>query len=139
VADVTVPNTVYPSANAQLYAGFTAAQNTEAGKIVFLNASNQWELTDASDATHGAAVNAVVGIAVNLANTNQPLTVTTLDDVLTLGSGLSTGEVYVASTNAGMFMPESDLSNADYRIVLGAAISNAALQFKPTSTGANGA
>lgn len=137
MANVTVTSSaVLQSSAAKMQKPFLAAQDTTPGRPVFLNSSNEWELAHCADATHGAAVTAMVGISANEAADGQPLTVVTEDINFYCGATLVKGALYVVSTDAGRICPLSDLVSTSYRMYLGAAISTTALNLKPTQTGA---
>lgn len=126
---------VLQSASASLQAPFVAAQATTAGRPVFLNASNQWELATAVDGTHGAAIGALVGISANEAEIGQPLTVCTEDESFISGGTMVAGTVYVVSATTGRICPITDLAGGNYRITLGRAIDTTTLNLKVVQTG----
>lgn len=113
----------------------TAGVEITAGKFVYLDDSNIWQLVDA-DSNVGTETSRTYGIALNHGYAGQVITVATGDTDFTPGATLVTGTTYVGSTNAGNIAPSTDLTTGDYPVVVGIAKSTTKLNLKPAAAGA---
>lgn len=125
MADLSItPSAVLPGANASLAAG-TAGEALVAGKAVYLaNATKKWMLADADSAT--AEARKAVGIALNGASLNQPVSVLTGGDI-TLGAVLTAGQAIYLSDDPGGLCALGDLATGDYICLVGLAKSTSVL------------
>jgi hypothetical protein len=101
-----------------------AGETIAAGKAVYKAASGKWMLADNDSAT--AEAKTALGIALNGAALDQPLTIHKMGK-LTIGATLTAGSRYYLSSTAGGIMPEADLASGDYVCLLGLASSASVL------------
>ena len=125
MADITItPASVVAGAGAPTKTG-TAGATIAAGDVVYLDTATtgKWQLAD-SDAAAAEArgQTANVGIALNSASANQPITVQT-GGAITLGSVLTAGTAYYLSDTPGKICPLADITGGDYFVLLGLAAS----------------
>lgn len=136
MADIVItPSAVVPGANANVLHVHNAGVEITAGKVVYLDDSNLWQLLDA-DLAIGTETTRTIGIALNHAYANQPLAVDVLDDDLTVGGTLAVGNSYFGSTNPGGLCPFADLAAGDYPVNLGIAKSTTKLNLRAVAAGA---
>lgn len=115
MADITVTATTVLRVSGQ-YREYTSGATIIAGKLVYLDENTGTvKLADAD----AAASAEIVGIALNQGYSGQPITVQTSGLVQMTATGLTVGQVYVASTTAGGIAPYSDLASGDYVSVFG--------------------
>lgn len=132
MADLTLTaSSVAPGANAVIDRRYNAGATITAGQVVYLDASNTWQLADANLSQAAAAAS---GIALHGASAGQPLAVQTGGSI-TLGSVLTVGVVYTLSATAGAIAPVSDGTTGWYVTVLGIAISASVLAMQVQVSG----
>lgn len=104
----------------------TAGATITAGQLVYKDSSdsNKYKLADANGA---AALNVVVGIALNGASSGQPLEVLTAG-LIDIGGTITVGGVYVASATAGGIAPVADLVSGWKTSVIGIGTTAARMQ-----------
>jgi hypothetical protein len=120
---ITAANVV-AGANAVKTHGIAGVAVT-AGQPVYLDsASQKYLLADSNSATLAARL--ALGIALNAAALNQPLSVQKGGDI-TIGATLTAGSPYYLSANAGGIMPAADLTTGDAVCQLGLAESTTVL------------
>jgi hypothetical protein len=120
---VTAANVVI-SSNAVKESG-TAGVAITAGQVVYkAAATGKYGLADADSAT--AEVRQPVGIALNNAAANQPLTIQKSGDI-TIGATLTAGTDYYLSGTPGAIAPRADLAAGDAVVLLGLAKSTTVL------------
>ena len=120
---ITAANVVAVS-GAQTVQGFALATIT-AGQIVYRDATtHQFGLADNNGA---AATRVPVGIALNGAAANQPLTVLTFGSI-TIGGTLTAGVAYYLGDTPGGICPVADLSVGETATLIGIATSTAILK-----------
>jgi hypothetical protein len=120
---ITAANVVAVS-GAQTVQGFALATIT-AGQIVYRDATTQqFGLADNNGA---AATRVPVGIALNGAAANQPLTVLTFGSI-TIGGTLVAGVAYYLGDTPGSLCPVADLSVGETATLIGIATSTAILK-----------
>lgn len=122
---ITAANCV-PVSGATLEQG-TAGETIAAGKVVYkAAATTKWMLADANAAGAEARGSGDVGIAVNGASLNQPLTILTEGQV-TLGATLTAGTIYFLSDTPGGICPVADIGSGEYVVQIGIATTTAIL------------
>ena len=100
------------------------------GDVLYADSSDSNKLKKAqADGT--AAEATVVGIAMNTTSAADQHVGYATSGALTLGSGLTQGEVYFVSGTAGGIAPDADIATSNwYRSYLGVASSTTVLQLK---------
>jgi hypothetical protein len=102
-----------------------AGETITAGMPVYKSATtNKWMKADSNSAT--AEVKHPIGIALNGAALNQPLTVHKSGDI-TIGATLTAGSRYYLSETPGGIQPEADLGSGEDVALLGLAKSTTVL------------
>lgn len=97
---------------------FVAGASITAGKSVYLDANNKWQLAQADTAGH-LGTGARTGIALHAAANGQPLAVQE-GGVIAIGATVTVGTIYVISAaNAGGVAPFADLASTNKIHVLG--------------------
>jgi len=133
MADITVTAASVVAASSASRTNETAGGTITAGQAVFKNSSNVW-LAAQADSADTAGTAGKIGIALNGAAINQPVSVVTAG-ALTAGATLVVGETYVLSAAAaGGIAPVGDLETGDYVTVLGVATSTSVLAVAPQAT-----
>ena len=128
MADITVTaanvsvDTAYPSS---LEKGYNAGATITAGQAVYLDSSNEWQLSDANGA---AALRTVAGVALHASLDGQPLVVALPPTVLNIGATVAVGTIYVSSGTAGGIGPSTDLVTGWYTTIVGVALTAAKLR-----------
>lgn len=103
----------------------TAGATITAGQTVYQDADDKkWKLADNNSAT--AAVREAVGMALNNAAADQPITVQTGGDV-TPGATLVAGTTYYQSDTPGGWGPLADVGAGEYVGIIGIAKSTTVL------------
>lgn len=111
----------------------TAGATITAGQVVYKDAANgKYLLADSDSAT--AAVRNAIGIALNGAANNQPLSVLTSGDI-TIGATLTAGTDYWLSNTPGGICPRADVGSGEYPTMLGIAKSTSVLSVNITASG----
>lgn len=132
MADLTITAAnVVNSSGGGIYQG-TAGASVTAGQTIYLDSSTS--TLKLADANSTAATADVKGIALHAALTGQPLAIQT-DGVITLGSVLTTGLIYVNSATAGGIAPSADLTSTWRTSILGVALSASTLQLRINNSG----
>ena len=126
---ITAAN-VKAGSNAIITTGRAGAAIT-AGQVVFRDADGKFKLGDSYSGT--ASVKSAVGIALNGAANDQPLSVQTGGDI-TIGATLVAGTAYYLSSTPGGIQPAGDLGTEDV-ILIGIAKSTTVLGLKIFDTG----
>lgn len=131
MVDVSVtPANVNPQSDAVLEQGI-AGETIAAGKTVYyLASSGKYMLAINSDATKDNAV-----IAVNSASLDQPITVQ-LGGEIDIGGTVVLGTTYCLSGTSGGIAPDADVIAADYKTVLGVAVSATNIKMARNTSGA---
>lgn len=120
---ITAANVVI-SSNATRENG-TAGEAITAGQVVYkAAATGKYMLADNNSAT--AEVRQPVGIALNGAAADQPLTIQKSGDI-TIGATLVAGTDYYLSDTPGGICPRADLGSGEYVCLLGLAKSTTVL------------
>jgi len=120
---ITAANVVAVS-GAQTTQGFALATIT-AGQVVYRDATTQnFGLADNNGST---ATRTPVGIALNGAAANQPLTVLTFGSI-TIGGTLTAGVAYYLSDTPGGICPVADIGSGETATLIGIATSTAILK-----------
>lgn len=102
-----------------------AGETITAGKVVYLSSTtNKWMLADSNSVT--AEARQAVGIALNGASLNQPVTVQSSGDV-TIGAALTAGTAYYLSDTPGGICPLADVGAGEYVCQIGLAKSTTVL------------
>jgi hypothetical protein len=125
MADITITaaNCVAVS-GAQTTQGFALATIT-AGQVVYRDATTQnFGLADNNGST---ATRTPVGIALNGAAANQPLTVLTFGSI-TIGGTMTAGVAYYLSDTPGGICPVADIGAGETATLIGIATSTAILK-----------
>lgn len=119
MADLSITSSsVQPAGGATLVTG-TAGATVTAGQPVYKDAGDGNKLKPAdADASEAAA--AAVGIAVNDAADEQPVTYITRGNLVTDATTVK-GAIYIVSGNAGGIAPAADLASGDYTTLLAVA------------------
>jgi len=119
MADLSITTaSVQPASGATLVTG-TAGAAVSAGQPIYRDSSDGNKLKPA-DANSSEATAAAVGIAVNNAADEQPVTYITRGTLVTDATTVQ-GTVYVASANPGGIAPASDLASGHYTTLLAVA------------------
>lgn len=124
MADISITaNNVVAGAGATKQAG-TAGATITAGQAVYKDSNNKFQLADANSATEIAR--RAIGIALNGAANNQPLTILTAG-LITIGGTLTAGVAYYLSDTPGGICPVADIGSGEYVCLLGIATTTAIL------------
>ncbi len=125
MVDITITAaSVLPGANAVIESG-SAGETISAGKAVYKSAATKkFMLADSNAAT--AEVRQSIGIALNGASLNQPVSVQKYGDI-TIGATLTAGAIYALSDTPGSICPDADVGSGEYICVLGLAKSTTVL------------
>lgn len=125
---------VVPVTGATLESSYLAGATLARGNSVYLDsATATWKLAD-TNVSAAVAGSAGLGICLNDAAANQPVTVM-IAGSLGLGAILTVGKVYCVSATAGAICPYEDLTTADRVSILGVASTTSNLLVKPWATG----
>lgn len=128
MADLTITAASVIAGDGSTTATGTAGEAITAGKTVYLaSTTKKWMLADSNSAT--AEARKAIGIALNGASLNQPITVHTGGDI-TLGAVLVAGSAYYLSETPGGIQPSADLALGEAVCLLGLAKSTSMLAFK---------
>lgn len=130
--DLTITSTqVLPGSGAQYYQAIAAAQ-IAAGDAVYLPTDNTANLADCETSATTAAVK---GVAVNDAESGQPVVIQT-GGLITLGAAAapSQGTIYVLSASGGI-APAADLGGTDYISIIGVGAGSNQLKLGINNTG----
>ena len=103
----------------------TAGASITAGQTVYLDSATT--TIKLADANLSSAASTVVGIALHAASSGQPILYQT-DGVITLGSVLTAGLIYVNSATAGAIAPSADLTSTWRTSILGVALTSSTLK-----------
>ena len=119
MADLTITAaSVLAGANATKKEGL-AGETLVAGKAVYqAAATKKWFLADSNSAT--AEVRRAVGITLNAASLNQPVSVQTSGDI-TIGATLTAGVALYLSDTPGGICPVADIGSGEFVCLLGLA------------------
>jgi hypothetical protein len=131
--DLTItPANVVIDAAGQTAKGGTAGVTIDAGEICYADTAdaNQFKLSDSSTAVKAA----VVGLAVNSASDEQPVSYVTGGRV-NIGAG-TVGEYYVVSDTPGKIKPHSDLASGEFATGLGFCVEANIIDIKINKSGA---
>jgi hypothetical protein len=133
MTDLAITNTlVVPGTDAVLKYG-TAGETIAAGKAVYLNTSTKKYML--ADANVGTAENQIaVGIAVNGASLNQPITVQSGGD-MTTNAIWTAGTSYYLSGTAGGIAPFADITTGYSVCQMGIAKSTTVFTVKISNPG----
>lgn len=113
----------------------TSGATITAGKVVYkAAATKKWMLADSNDATAEVRGADGLGIALNGASLNQPITVLT-HGPLTIGGTLTAGVAYYLSDTPGGICPVADVGSGEYSVSLGIATSASVMTFDPQYSG----
>ena len=126
MADITITAAnVVPVAGAQLVSGYALATIT-AGQVVYRDATTQqFGLADNNGAAAGSRV--PVGIALNGAAANQPLTILTFGSI-TIGATMTAGVALYLSDTPGGICPVADLAAGETATLIGISTSTTVLK-----------
>lgn len=105
---------------------FVAGEGLTQGNPFYVSASDNRAYK--SDANVAAAAKCA-GIALTPASTGEPVIAALPGTQVNLGATLTAGETYAVSRTAGEICPVGDLTTGDYPVILGVAISTAAISF----------
>lgn len=112
----------------------TAGATITAGQVVYLDeATGKYGLADCNSAT--LAVRQARGIALNGASDGQPLRILRGGDI-TIGATMTVGAAYYLSGTAGAIIPQADLAQNDYVVLLGLAKTASVLAVDIQNSGA---
>jgi hypothetical protein len=120
MADITITASNVLAASAASTGSIVSGTSTlTAGMAVYRDTSdsNQYKACDAN--ASGTA--SCDGLMLNSADDGQPSKVIT-DGTLTVGAGVTVGEVYCVSPNPGRICPHSDLASGEYVTVIGVGL-----------------
>lgn len=109
----------------------TAGETITAGQVV-AKSSGKYVKADNNSGT--AALRSPVGIALNGASLNQPITVQTAGDI-TIGGTMTAGAAYYLSDTPGGIGPAADLATGEYSVLLGMAKSTTVLALDIQASG----
>ena len=137
MADITVTAANVVSVSGAQNTGNLASTTITAGKIVYLNASNQWALAAANSTALIAGGGTTWGIALHAALASQPLAVQ-VGGVCGFGVVFTVGVIYVISATAGGIAPITDLVSTNYISILGIATTTSNLDMSTLPKTATG-
>jgi hypothetical protein len=121
---ITAANVKLVSGNAQ---PLTAGVAITAGQVVYKeDASKKVKLSDNDAVT--AEVRSALGLALNGAAADQPVSVAQNGAVVSLGSVLTAGTDYYLSGTPGAICPRADVTTGDDPIRIGMALTTSNLQ-----------
>lgn len=127
MVDVTIPAGAVAPSNIKDTITVIANATIAAGKSVYRDATNgrKAALADASVEASAEAI----GIAVNDAESGEPVTIALSGNSITVaGAAFTKGLSYWVSATAGGIAPEADLLAAEYKTLLGVASSTTVLK-----------
>ena len=133
MADLTITASNVLAASSASVARVTSGTTTlTAGMPVYRDTadSNQYKACDA-DAAGTASCD---GIMLNSADDGQPAQVIT-NGTLTVGAGVTVGQVYVVSVNPGGIAPYSDLASGDYVTIIGVGLTSTTIKVDIINSG----
>ncbi|MGY5791914.1 hypothetical protein ACXHXM_16885 len=137
MADISITASAVVAGNGSLKKTGIAGAAIAAGDIVYLDATTtgKWQLAD-SDAAAAEArgQTANLGVALNSAAANQPISVLTGGPV-TVGAVLTAGTAYYLSDTPGKLCPVADITGGDYFTLIGLAASASVLNVDPQYSG----
>lgn len=115
---------VVPGADADIVHG-TAGETIAAGKAVYKSSTTKkWMLADSNSGT--AEARTALGVSVNGAALNQPVSVQRSGDI-TIGATLTAGLAYYLSDTPGGICPVADVGSGEYVCLIGMAKSTSVL------------
>lgn len=122
---------VITAANVKLISGhaqpFAAGEAITAGQVAYKDdVTKKAKLSDNDDAT--AAVRSALGIALNGAATDQPVSLALNGAVISLGAVLTAGTDYYLSGTPGGICPRADVTTTDDPIRIGMALTTSNLK-----------
>jgi hypothetical protein len=109
-----------------------AGETITAGKLVYKSTSKKFMLADSNSAT--VAAKTAVGIALNGASLNQPLTIIKSGDVA-VGAVLTAGSAYYLSDTPGGVCPDADVGAGENVCQVGIAKTTSVLSVKIVAPG----
>lgn len=129
---ITAANVVPSSSASKSSKTVQAGATIAAGDLVYVDTDGKIGLADANV----AAKSVIAGIAVNGGSAGQPVTYVTKDTAgLTIAaSGLTIGNVYIASGTAGKMCPVADATTGWWVTPVAVVISATAIAFDVTLT-----
>lgn len=133
-ASVKMTNGAGGSGTTPLPSTGTAGEAIAAGDSVYRKSSDlkMWK-ADANLSAEGAGA---IGIALNAAGVDQPVTFfAEQGGDINLGATLVAGETYIVSVNAGKICPVGDLASGSWLTYLGYATSTSNLRLNIKATG----
>lgn len=137
MADISITASAVVAGNGSQKKTGIAGAAIAAGDIVYLDATTtgKWQLAD-SDAAAAEArgQTANLGVALNSAAANQPVSVLTGGPV-TVGAVLTAGTAYYLSDTPGKLCPVADITGGDYFTLIGLAASASVLNVDPQYSG----
>lgn len=133
MADVTVTAANVIAADNAVKESGLAGETIVAGKAVYKSPSTKkYMLADSNSVTAGAKT--AVGIALNGASLNQPLTIMKSGDV-TIGATMTAGATYFLSDTPGGICPDADVGAGENVCQIGIAKSTTLLSVKISAPG----
>ncbi|MBB3396871.1 hypothetical protein [Rhizobium sp. BK060] len=137
MADISITASAVVAGNGSQKRTGVAGAAIAAGDIVYLDATTtgKWQLAD-SDAAAAEArgQTANLGVALNSAAANQPISVLT-EGPVTVGAVLTAGTAYYLSDTPGKLCPVADITGGDYYTLIGLAASTSVLNVDPQYSG----
>jgi len=125
---------VLKGSGATVATGLAGATITQGQSVYFDTATSTWKLALGGAGTAEQAGASGVGIALNAASANQPLSVLT-QGPLTINSAATVGTSYYLGDNAGEIVPSTDVGTGDRVTYLGTATLATVLAIQPHVTG----
>jgi hypothetical protein len=134
MADLTINAAAVAASNqATIRREYPFGATITAGQLVYLDSNLRWQPFD-SDASTGANVTDVRGIALNNGANTQPASVAIADPNFAPGATLTNGVTYYGSVTAGAIA--TDVPNSGrFPVFVGVARSTTRLNLNPTAAG----
>lgn len=135
MADQTiVAANVAASNTAEIRREYPAGATMTQGQLVYLDATNRWQLADSDAAATGNLITDLRGITLGAGANGQPMSVVTKDNDFTPGHAVTNGVPYFGSPNAGNISNTAPASG-NYAVFLGVGKSTTKINLNPTASG----
>tara|TARA_R110000803_G_scaffold62272_5_gene122535 strand:+ start:524 stop:931 length:408 start_codon:yes stop_codon:yes gene_type:complete len=131
MADVAITAANVISVSGSIDRSKNAGATISQGQCVYLDSSNEWQLTDVD---LSAAAKACAGVSLNSALDGQPLAVQK-NGLMNFGAIFTEGLTYMCSDTAGGIGPSADTGSGDDAIILGNAVTTSQLRIAIVDSG----
>jgi hypothetical protein len=133
MADLTIVEDDVQNSDAGTVISGDAAVDIAAGQAVYKLANGKYGLADADGTTPSFKV---VGIALDSAGPDQPVSICTSDPDFVPGATLVKGVTYILSGNAGGIAPDEDADTGWNKQIIGVATSTTNMLLRITQSNA---